>query len=183
MLGFILQTLAIALTGFLVLGGVVDTRASIDERLCPVTGSDAMLDEDDCDPDDVDEAEEPRLFDFSGRHLLASYSGCDAAAIRDVRALTAAFHAAVQASGATLLHAVEHVFPPDGMTAVAVLSESHASIHTYPEHDSCFVDIFTCGNTCNVEAFDAVMQKYLQPKSHSRRVIRRHEEMIDESAA
>jgi S-adenosylmethionine decarboxylase proenzyme len=179
--GLFLQTLAIALTGFLVFGGVIDSRSFVDERSCPTSGS-AAFDEDDCDPDDIDEAEEVRQFEFSGRHLLASYSGCDPAAIRDVRELTSAFHAAIRASGATLLHAVEHVFPPDGMTAVAVLSESHASIHTYPEHESCFVDIFTCGNTCSVEAFDAVMQEYLRPKSHSRRVIGRHEGMIDESA-
>ncbi len=67
------------------------------------------------------------------------------------------------------------------MTAVAVLSESHASLHTYPEHESCFVDIFTCGDRCNVESFDVVMQRFLQPATHSHRVIRRHEEMVDES--
>jgi S-adenosylmethionine decarboxylase len=141
-------------------------------------GLKASIDEDDCDPDD---AEEEPQYEFSGRHLLASYSACDPAAIRDVAGLTAAFHAAVRASGATLLHAVEHTFPPYGMTAVAVLSESHASIHTYPEHESCFVDIFTCGNTCSVEAFDAALRKFLRPKKHSRRIICRHEEMIDES--
>jgi S-adenosylmethionine decarboxylase len=134
--------------------------------------------EDDCDPDD---AEEEREFEFSGRHLLASYSACDPIAIRDLEGLKAAFHAAVRASGATLLHSVEHTFPPYGMTAVAVLSESHASIHTYPEHESCFVDIFTCGNTCTVEAFDATLRKFLRPKTHSRRIIRRHEQMIDEA--
>ena len=44
-----------------------------------------------------------RDFEFSGRHLLASYSGCDAAALADVERLSAAMHAAIKASGATLL--------------------------------------------------------------------------------
>ncbi len=120
-------------------------------------------------------------FEFSGRHLLASYSGCDPGAIRDVKGLSAAMLAAVKASGATLLSASDHIFPPDGMTAVLLLSESHASIHTYPEHNSCFVDIFTCGTTCKVEAFDAVLRSFLRPRKHSRRIIARHDEMTDES--
>lgn len=128
----------------------------------------------------VEDSDEERQYEFSGRHLLGSYSACDPVAIRDQAGLTAAFRAAVRASGATLLHAVEHTFPPHGMTAVAALSESHASIHTYPEHNSCFVDIFTCGDTCSVEAFDEALRKFLRPKVHSCRVIRRHEEMTDE---
>ena len=137
-----------------------------------------IKDEGDRDPDD---SVEERQYEFFGRHLLGSYSACDSVAIRDQAGLTAAFRAAVRASGATLLHAVEQTFPPHGMTAVAVLSESHASIHTYPEHNSCFVDIFTCGDTCCVEAFDEALRKFLRPKMHSCRIIRRHEEMIDES--
>ncbi len=122
-------------------------------------------------------------FAFNGRHLLASYSGCDAAAIRDTKGLVAAFHAAVKASGATLLESTEHIFPPDGITAVALLSESHASIHNVSRcHQSCFVDIFTCG-TCKVEAFDAVLRSFLRPRKHSRRIINRHEEMVDEASA
>jgi S-adenosylmethionine decarboxylase len=36
-------------------------------------------------------------------------------------------------------------FEPQGVTVLALLSESHASIHTYPEVGSVFVDVFTCG--------------------------------------
>ena len=116
-----------------------------------------------------------RDFDFSGRHLLASYSGCDAAALADVERLSAALHTAIEASGAALLKSVEHVFPPHGFTAVALLSESHASIHTYPEHNSCFVDIFTCGTRCNVEAFDAELRRHFRPQKVSLRIIHRYD--------
>jgi S-adenosylmethionine decarboxylase len=182
---FWLETLSVALASSVALLGMLYVCRSgapnagpRGSSILPPSELKAAIDEDDCDPDD---AEEERQFEFSGRHLLASYSACDPAAIRDLKGLTAAFHAAVRASGATLLHAVEHSFAPYGMTAVAVLSESHASIHTYPEHESCFVDIFTCGTTCSVEAFDSALRKFLRPKTHSRRIICRHEEMIDES--
>jgi S-adenosylmethionine decarboxylase len=168
---FWLETLMIALAGSVAVLGVFSVART-------GKAEPKLSEEDDSDPDDI---EADREFEFDGRHLLASYSACDSKAIRDIARLTAAFHAAVHASGATLLHSVEHTFPPDGMTAVAVLSESHASIHTYPEHLSCFVDIFTCGTTCNVEAFDASLRSFLRPKKHSRRIIRRHEGMVDES--
>lgn len=113
-------------------------------------------------------------FEFVGRHLLASYVGCDAAALADEIGLVAAMKAAVKASGATLISSIQHSFTPSGMTAVMLLSESHASIHTYPEHQACFVDLFTCGRGCSAERFDAEMCQYLKPTRADRRTIVRH---------
>jgi S-adenosylmethionine decarboxylase len=102
-------------------------------------------------------------YDFIGRHFMASYVGCAANALHDLECLEDAMQKAVRASGATLLNTARHVFPTGGATIVMLLSESHASIHTYPEHDSCFVDLFTCGLDCQPEAFDAVLRSYLRP--------------------
>lgn len=113
-------------------------------------------------------------FEFFGRHLLASYMGCHAAALADRAGLLAAMKSAVAASGATLLNSIEHSFTPSGMTAVMLLSESHASIHTYPEHQACFVDLFTCGRGCNAERFDAVLRQYLRPSGVRRQIVTRH---------
>lgn len=112
-------------------------------------------------------------FEFAGRHLLASYIGCDAAALADETGLLAAMKAAVKASGATLISSVQHSFTPAGMTAVLLLSESHASIHTYPEHGACFVDLFTCGRQCSAERFDAALCKYLRPLRVDRTIVLR----------
>ena len=114
-----------------------------------------------------------RAHPFVGRHLLASYCECDRSTLVDVRRINAALLAAVGASGATLLKSVEHVFPPHGFTAVALLAESHASIHTYPEHGACFVDIFTCGSHCDVEAFDAELRRHLRPQKVSVQIVER----------
>jgi S-adenosylmethionine decarboxylase len=102
-------------------------------------------------------------FEFVGRHLMASYVDCDPDALRDLDGLEAAMRRAVEASGATLLTSARHVFPADGLTIVMLLSESHASVHTYPEHNSCFVDLFTCGLDCHAEEFDAVLRNYFHP--------------------
>ncbi len=111
--------------------------------------------------------------DFVGRHLVASYQRCDRRALRSLAGVEDAMRLAVQASGATLLQAARHVFPPFGMTMVLLLSESHASIHTYPEYDACFVDLFTCGDNCDAEAFDAVLRSYLSPRSVTCKVLLR----------
>lgn len=81
-------------------------------------------------------------------------------------------HAAA-ASGATLVDAVSHEFTPAGFTAVLLLSESHASIHTFPEHSACFVDLFTCGLSCDHDAFANVLQAALRPAVVDRRLIER----------
>lgn len=39
-----------------------------------------------------------------------------------------------------------HQFPPVGYSYAYVLSESHFTIHTYPEHQSCYIDIFCCNS-------------------------------------
>jgi len=115
----------------------------------------------------------PSAHEFCGRHLVASYIDCNPHALRDLEALRAAFHSAVLASGATPLRVVEQVFPPDGLTLLVLVAESHASIHTYPEYDACFVDLFTCGRACRVECFDQVLRGYLHPAAFERRIINR----------
>jgi len=100
---------------------------------------------------------------FSGKHFVASYLDCDPKALGDLTGLLEAMDEAVKSSGASILNRTYHIFPPNGLTAVYLLSESHASIHTYPEFGACFVDLFTCGDTCSSENFDRLMREYLKP--------------------
>lgn len=92
---------------------------------------------------------EETSYAFLGQHLVASYKGCNAAALTDITMLKQIFEEAVKASGATILSSLSHTFASDGLTMVFLLSESHASIHTYPEHNACFIDLFTCGKKCD----------------------------------
>jgi S-adenosylmethionine decarboxylase len=112
-------------------------------------------------------------YQFIGRHLLASYHGCDPEALKNIKQLPEVMKQGVKESGAQLLDSVEYVFQPNGLTMVLLLSESHASIHTYPEHDACFVDFFTCGTNCSAEKFDAVLQQFLKPKKTDSKIFMR----------
>jgi S-adenosylmethionine decarboxylase proenzyme len=112
-------------------------------------------------------------FEFTGKHLLMTYHGCDYEALIDHEGLTRALRRAVDEAGATLLEEASYQFAPNGLTIVMLLSESHASIHTYPEYRSCFVDLFTCGQRCRPEAFDRILSAYLRPDQANRRLLTR----------
>lgn len=116
---------------------------------------------------------------FMGRHLIASYSGCDVEALSDVERLRCVMEDSVRSSGANILQSIHHEFPGNGLTMVILLSESHASIHTYPEHGACFIDLFTCGNNCSNERFDLALRSYLKPTSVHEKILIRHEKTED----
>lgn len=114
-------------------------------------------------------------YSFKGKHFVASYLDCDLGALGNPEELIKAMDQAVQSSGATILDKTPFIFAPNGLTIVYLLSESHASLHTYPEHGACFVDLFTCGDHCSSEQFDQFLRNYLQPKRVNARLFLRSE--------
>jgi S-adenosylmethionine decarboxylase proenzyme len=118
-------------------------------------------------------AEETYL--FHGTHFIASYGDCNYEALTDIDSLREVLLLAAKESGASILSYVDYLFPGHGFTMAVLLSESHASIHTYPEHQACFVDLFTCGNHCSSVQFSKVLESYLQPKHISKKVLIRNE--------
>lgn len=95
-------------------------------------------------------------FEPDGTHLLADLHGCRH--LDDPVVIEAALRAAVVASGATLLDIRLHHFGnAAGVTGVALLAESHLSIHSWPEHGYAAVDIFLCGRRHDIDAALAVL--------------------------
>ena len=78
--------------------------------------------------------------------------GADAALLDNGPALARILRAAVQNVGATVLQTHIEQFEPQGATVVLVLAESHASLHTYPEHGVYMADVFTCGDVSPEDA-------------------------------
>jgi spermidine synthase len=88
---------------------------------------------------------------FAGRHVLAELAGIRPELLDDEPSVRAAVVDALVESGATVLDVISHQFRPHGLTMLALLAESHASIHTWPEHGAMFVDVFTCGTSADSE--------------------------------
>lgn len=82
---------------------------------------------------------------FAGQHVLAELEGVSPELLDDEKFLRHALGEALTQADATVLEVISRQFEPQGVTVLALLSESHASIHTYPELGSVFVDVFTCG--------------------------------------
>ncbi|MDA8585780.1 adenosylmethionine decarboxylase [Rhodobacteraceae bacterium] len=78
-----------------------------------------------------------------GTHLIIDVSGGQG--LDDKRRVETALRDAVAASGATLLGIHLHQFAPQGVTGVAMLAESHISVHTWPELGFAAFDAFMCG--------------------------------------
>ncbi len=81
---------------------------------------------------------------FAGTHLILDLKGAEH--LDEVPYIERALVAAVKAANATLLHIHLHHFTPNGgVSGVAVLAESHISVHTWPERGFAAFDIFMCG--------------------------------------
>jgi S-adenosylmethionine decarboxylase len=80
----------------------------------------------------------------AGVHLIVDLHG--AKRLDDIEHIETTLRHCVQAAGATLLHIHLHHFQPNGVSGVAVLAESHISIHTWPEIGYAALDIFMCGS-------------------------------------
>ena len=83
---------------------------------------------------------------YAGTHLILDL--WNASHLDNLERIEAALRDCVEIAGATLLHIHLHHFTPNkGVSGVAVLAESHISIHTWPERDYAALDIFMCGDT------------------------------------
>ncbi|WP_419735682.1 adenosylmethionine decarboxylase [Pseudomonas sp. COR18] len=97
---------------------------------------------------------------FHGRHALAEMFNVSSAILDDVDFLSDLIRSASLAAGATVCDVIHKKFEPQGVTVLAMLEESHASFHTYPEFGSLFIDIFTCGEKCDPEkAVDLIRER------------------------
>jgi S-adenosylmethionine decarboxylase len=80
----------------------------------------------------------------AGVHLIVDLHGAER--LDDIDHIEATLRRCVAAARATLLHIHLHHFHPSGVSGVAVLAESHISIHTWPEAGYAALDVFMCGS-------------------------------------
>jgi len=83
--------------------------------------------------------------EFAGSHLIIDL--WEAKRLDELDHMETVLREAVRVAGATLLHIHLHHFTPSGgISGVAVLAESHISVHTWPERDFAALDVFMCGD-------------------------------------
>jgi S-adenosylmethionine decarboxylase len=113
-----------------------------------------------------------RPMDTLGRHLLIELWGCRRGT-DDCEMVRQALVESVAAVRATILHLHVHAFSPHGVTGVAVLAESHMSVHTWPEHGYVAADVFTCGETADpLEAVEVLRTAFQAECVELRQIVR-----------
>jgi S-adenosylmethionine decarboxylase len=86
-----------------------------------------------------------------GHHYIVEASGCDPEILSSVAKVQQILVRAAEIAGATVWSVSFHKFPPQGVSGVVVISESHLSCHTWPEYSYGALDIYTCGNKVDPE--------------------------------
>ncbi len=108
------------------------------------------------------------------KHLLLELYLCDYDKLNDESFLRCALNRAAKFAKATVLNLISNKFEPQGVTAIALLAESHISIHTWPESNYSAVDIFTCGQNMLPEIAAKYLIETLKAEEHLLRVIERN---------
>jgi S-adenosylmethionine decarboxylase len=108
-----------------------------------------------------------------GRHVAVDTWGADFELLNNAEWLKAQMVEAAEACGATVLSVQAQAFEPQGATVLVLLSESHISIHTYPERGFAALDCYTCGETVDPQlAIDHMISVLKPEKVYAKKLVR-----------
>ena len=160
-------------TGTTRAGDDIETRTVAEERpgLRLVAG-DATV----ADPTATDRADHFVRRDgkvFAGTHLIIEV--IDGHGLDDEARIERAFRDCVEACEATILHIHTHKFSPQGVSGVAVLAESHISVHTWPEIGYGAFDVFMCGDARPWAAVEVLREAFSAGEVRVREILRGEE--------
>jgi len=108
-----------------------------------------------------------------GTHCILELYGCPAAVLNDAQKIQQALREASRIAKSTLLGEIHHAFEPHGVTALALLAESHISVHTWPETGYAALDVFTCGDHTLPEKACSYLVEALEAADYSLQTLRR----------
>lgn len=80
------------------------------------------------------------------KHILFTLKGCPSELLDNLEFIRKLMYKTSKECNSTLLDLSAYKFDPQGVTSIAMLAESHISIHTWPEKNMAVCDIFTCGD-------------------------------------
>lgn len=108
-----------------------------------------------------------------GQHTLLEYYHCMPGRLKRARDVKVLLCSAVRRGGGRIVKAVFHNFSPYGVSGVVVITESHVTIHTWPEHAYAAVDIFSCSAKLDHAAICDDLKHALNARRVRRRTLRR----------
>lgn len=96
-----------------------------------------------------------------GRHAIADLYNCNSLNLDNLDYIKNLILQSAKEANLTVVNSVFHKFNPIGISGVLILSESHLTIHTWPEYNYVAIDVFTCGKKINpTEACEIIAKKF-----------------------
>ena len=108
-----------------------------------------------------------------GKHLLGNLYGISAELLERVDIVKDIMYRTVRKAGFKPVGDVFHQYEPFGVTGVILISDSHFSIHTWPEHEFLAVDIFSCSKETDPETGFDILCEIFKPERIEKQVIDR----------
>ncbi len=108
-----------------------------------------------------------------GRHIIAELYGVSSDLIAREENVKRIIEEVVKEAGLNKVGSIYKQFNPHGVTGVILISESHVSVHTWPEYELVNLDIFTCGDVSKAEKAFKLFIKKFKPKSYRHIVLDR----------
>jgi S-adenosylmethionine decarboxylase len=115
-----------------------------------------------------------------GTHVICDVWGVNPRTLNHKNTLIKMMRKGIELCGATVLSIQMKEFFPQGVTILFLLSESHFSIHTYPEKGFAAIDCYTCGTTVKPELAIQHLLEQLQPEKHHIKILNRGDGEITE---
>ncbi|HME54730.1 MAG TPA: adenosylmethionine decarboxylase [Candidatus Lokiarchaeia archaeon] len=100
------------------------------------------------------------------KHAIAMFWKCDVSRreLNDISFLMTHFRAALESCQTIIIKMDYHEFEPEGITVIAILADSHAILHTWPETSFVMAEIFTCGKRSSSMAGIKYLLDVFKPK-------------------
>jgi S-adenosylmethionine decarboxylase len=108
-----------------------------------------------------------------GTHVLAELFGVHKTKLAAVAAVREIMYRIANEAGFTAIGETFHQFEPEGVTGIILLSESHFSIHTWPEREMLAADIFSCSGRDNALRALELLEAYFEPTTIERKIVER----------
>ncbi|PWU68186.1 adenosylmethionine decarboxylase [Gracilibacillus dipsosauri] len=103
--------------------------------------------------------------DTMGRHVIAELWNCNLDILNDLDRLEKTFVNAALKAGAEIREVAFHKFAPFGVSGVVIISESHLTIHSFPEHGYASIDVYTCGDIIDPHIAVKFIEEKLEAKT------------------
>ena len=102
--------------------------------------------------------------EIMGRQIIAELWDCNIDILNNIELIERIFIDAALEAGAEIREVAFHQFAPHGVSGVVIISESHLTIHSFPEHGYASIDVYTCGDKVDPTVAVEYIAKSLESK-------------------